>query len=207
MIKVAVARGNRPHQLIKWIDDSYYVENFKDADLIIFEGGTDLDPRLYKEEYSQFTNASPNDDRKDMEIYMEYLEIPKIGIRKGAHLMTSLAGARIIQHVTGHLDKSGHTVELKTGAKLPVLSNHHQMMYPFGLDKDYYEILAWASPARSTEYFVGKNNKLILPQDFVEPEVVLYPQEETLAIQPPIYDMERGTFTEYINSIIRDRLL
>src|SRR5690606_672745 len=64
-----------------------------------------------------------------------------------------------------------------------ITSTHHQMMFPYNLDKIKYEILAWSSKFKSKTYLNGDNEEIKLPEKFVEPEIVFYNDSNSLCIQ------------------------
>lgn len=146
------------------------------VDLIIFneEEKGDLHPDYYSEVVGSKTNV--------METYWSRYgtlrdfdfrdEIPKLGIGDGAHFLTTSAGGSLIQHVEGH-DKD-HPISTRRHGGFVAPSKHHQMMYPFELPKDKFDLLAWSKYFVSETYLNGKNDEVNLPTDFLEPEIVFY---------------------------------
>jgi gamma-glutamyl-gamma-aminobutyrate hydrolase PuuD len=156
-------------------------------DILILEGGSDISPEIYGEKQGKFTIPSARKrDAYEIEAFRRAQDAGAavIGICRGAQLATALLGAPLIQHVNGH-ESGPHKIKLDTGETLLTSSVHHQMMYPFALNKDEYRLIAWSDERKSTVYLNGKNENIInsLPEDFVEPEIVWYPGIRTLAIQ------------------------
>ena len=92
-----------------------------------------------------------------------------------------MAGGSLIQHVKGH-DKS-HNISFNYGKTLFFNSSHHQMMYPFNLNKENYKLIAWSTYFQSPFYLNGNNENIKLPNNFLEPEIVYYKNIKSLCIQ------------------------
>jgi hypothetical protein len=56
-------------------------------------------------------------------------------------------------------------------------------MYPYNLPKKHYEIIAHSTYFRSNTYLDGDNKEIDIPKDFLECEIVYYPNTNSLAIQ------------------------
>jgi len=145
-------------------------------DLIVFTGGTDISPSLYKEKKIRQTQKSDN-KRDEFEIQMYkrgvFLNIPMIGICRGAQFLNVMNGGTLIQHITGHT--SGHDVTTYSGKKFKVTSSHHQMMIPLGK----YEVLATSSTLLSEKYLTGEGEAHLQ----FEYECVYYPKTNSLCVQ------------------------
>lgn len=155
-----------------------------DKACLILHGGEDISPSIYGELPSRFTGARKEPSRRDiLEIALftraVALGIPILGICRGAQLACCLSGGKLVQHVEGHT--SGvHGVLLQDGTVLETTSCHHQMMYPFDIPKDEYDILGCSDYERS-DIYVGANG---LYKDIeVEPELVLFKTTKCLAVQ------------------------
>lgn len=160
------------------------------VDLVCFTGGTDVDPYFYGEARIKETQQ-PDFDRDNYEIliFNECLthKIPMVGICRGSQFLTVMNGGRLIQHVEGHALSGTHQMFISKSddyinplkSELPsiqVTSTHHQMMYP-GNAK--HTLLGW-SPKRSGIY---KTDGSWEPKVLREPEVVYYPDTNSLAVQ------------------------
>lgn len=157
--------------------------NIEEADLAIFTGGADVYPGMYGEKVGEFTHYDIARDAREQSYYEILLrkDIPMLGICRGAQFLTVMNGGSLIQHVTNHGVQ--HAIHLpQENRNIYVTSTHHQMMYPFDLDEDYYQILGY-SEERSEVYLNGNGESIELPQGFVEPEIVFYPETECLCIQ------------------------
>lgn len=187
--------------------DVEWVESYDDqVSFALFTGGPDVNPSYYNEEKGMYTYT--NDERDVIEIdFFNSLpnELLKVGICKGAQLLTVLAGGKLIQHVTGHMDY--HNIVTNDDKVIPVTSDHHQMMFPFNIDNDDYEILAKSEINRSIKYLNGDNQSIKLPFDFVEAELVYYNKINALTCQGhPEYSSANELFKQYFIQLINEKL-
>lgn len=167
------------------------VNNWKNADVLVFTGGSDVTPEYYQERRGTYTNCDPERDKKELSLFTLAHQAGKrfLGICRGAQFLTVCAGGTLIQHVTNHC--SGHRLITSdpdfTGIEqLCVSSTHHQMMNPDGIE---HKLIAWAD-ALSHEYLDGDDQDI--PHCGIEPEIVWYPKINALAIQahPEIMDFD-----------------
>lgn len=117
---------------IFFAEDFEIVDGPKKANLIVFTGGGDIEPKIYNQQRILQCGTS-NKDRDDAEIacYKSLsVEQTKIGICRGGQLLNVLNGGSMYQHVDKH-NGANHRVLVK-GAKDYVWLNsyHHQMMIP-----------------------------------------------------------------------------
>tara|TARA_R110000822_G_scaffold302649_2_gene426977 strand:+ start:25877 stop:26587 length:711 start_codon:yes stop_codon:yes gene_type:complete len=161
----------------------------KEVHLLLFTGGADVTPEMYGERKGSHTHV--NAQRDDLEIKMvnKYSKKPKLGVCRGAQFLTVRAGGTLIQHVEGH-NTGVHPIQTHEFApeghfiSYPMSSSHHQMMFPDRIsNKESYKLLAWSKFFNSNTYLNGDGNEIILPDDFLEPEIVHYPGINALAIQ------------------------
>jgi hypothetical protein len=57
------------------------------------------------------------------------------------------------------------------------------MMYPFDMESSKYQIIGHSKYHLSDKYLNGKDQNIELPSNFVEPEIVYYPETKSLCIQ------------------------
>ena len=196
------------------------VKNWKNTkiNLIIFTGGEDIDPSNYGENKGKFTHVNLKRDQKEFDLFHSiYYGTPKLGICRGAQFLTVASGGKLIQHVEGHngcvdnitilADQESLSGE-KLTYEISVPSDHHQMMFPYSLKKDKYEILGFSTYFKSSVYLNGDNENIELPENFLEPEIVYYPSYNSLAIQShPEWIKEYDINLQIIVSIIKKKLL
>jgi putative glutamine amidotransferase len=154
-------------------------EELEEGGCLVVWGGGDISPSLYKKEVSKYTGASAILSHRD---YVEWnlmkrakeLEMPIIGICRGAQMLCALAGGFLIQDVTNHT--RSHAVETEDGKKFIVSSLHHQMLCPFEVD---HKLIAW-SANRLSDHYMDVNESVEMA---TEPEFVWFPQNKGIAIQ------------------------
>ena len=160
------------------------VNHIETADIVIFTGGADVNPFLYTNMKHRTTKPNMIRDMREIAAFSvaEALEKPMLGICRGAQLLTVLSGGELIQNVTGHNLPIGtfHPIELNTGTVIKMNTFHHQMMYPFRMDSNDYELVGWSQKKRSSFYEIAKSNKFVVDK---EPEIVYYPKTNCLCIQ------------------------
>lgn len=172
-----------------------------EPELVIFTGGEDVDPSLYMENAGKFTSFNKKRDKLEASTYNDFRYIPKLGICRGAQFLTVMNHGKLVQHVTGHT--SDHTIETDCDRVMNVTSTHHQMMYPFGLKADSYKLIAWAQYFKSNTYLNGNNVEIPPTREFLEPEIVYYPNTSSLAIQGhPEYSHAEKIFKDYTIGLI-----
>lgn len=186
------------------------VSNAKEADVIIFTGGEDVDPSLYPIGVvrSATTISNLSRDKYEKSIFDSYKESGKllIGICRGSQFLTVMNGGILFQDVQNHAMGGLHPIETADGEKLFITSTHHQMMNPYILQDNEYELIAWAAPKRSASYY-AMNGYVEFSESFKEPEIVYYPKTNSLCIQGhpeymnPKSNME-GKTLNYINNLI-----
>lgn len=189
----------------RWINSDYSIVNDpKEADLAIFTGGEDVSPQLYLDNKDRSTYNNVN---RDMNEIGEFIHMPKnllkVGICRGAQLLTVLAGGALIQDVICHAGNP-HEITTKDGDEYMMTSMHHQMMMPYMLKPSEYTLLAWSKSRRSSKYTTGGLFEIKDKDNFKEPEIVYYPKINALCIQghPEVLPKEHKT-NIYINNLIK----
>jgi len=173
-------------------------------DLLLFTGGADITPAIYGENINSRTMSDRSRDGGDFKNFIEFNYLPKVGICRGSQMLTVASRGKLIQHVTGHLGY--HTITTKDG-EYDITSTHHQMLFPFNLEKEDYEIIAYSKEFKSDTYLDGDNKEIVVPEGFVEPEIVKYHKTNSLAIQghPEMRSCPNKT-TEYCLDLIEKLL-
>lgn len=153
------------------------------VDLILFIGGKDIHHRLYEQKEGHTYNTYDQlRDMRECVLFNKYpVNIPKLGICRGAQLITALSGGDIIQNVYNH--RMPHKILTDDSEEMFATSSHHQMMYPHKLDSKFFKILATSASKESSFYSDANNKRLKVIPDFKEPEIVYYNNTKSLAIQ------------------------
>lgn len=188
-LNIIVADGSNPQEYINYLNLIFdvtvlnisEVENNRDVDLILFTGGADVNPEIYEEPVGKYTSFNNDRDNIEIDVFHRFRSKPKLGICRGSQLLTVLAGGQLIQHVEGHGKE--HDITIKGYGTFKMISTHHQMMYPFKLNSDKFELIAWASKYQSDTYLDGNNEEIKTSIDFLEPEIVEYPNIKSFCIQ------------------------
>lgn len=171
----------------------------KDSCLVVW-GGADISPTLYNKPVGISTYAGAHlskRDRIEWELMnrAKELNIPIIGICRGAQMLCALAGGFLIQDVTDH--GSSHYATTSEGKTLQVSSLHHQMMYPWEVD---HELVA-QSKHRLSRHYLDVNTPIDVP---CEPEFVYFPKERGIAIQwhPEYMDVDCAA-----NNFVKEKVM
>lgn len=112
----------------------------EDADVVLFTGGEDVNPKLYGEICMAKTIFNALRDQKEEAIFKAALEreLPMVGICRGGQFLNVMNGGKMWQHVDGHAGRNHIArVEIppfngkeKHRRTVKVTSTHHQMMIP-----------------------------------------------------------------------------
>jgi carbamoylphosphate synthase small subunit len=109
-------------------------------------------------------------------------DMPKLGICRGGQFLTVMNGGKMIQDVNNH--SGNHKItHVGSGQVYEITSTHHQMMFPFNLPDHRFELVAHSQYFQSTKYLNGNDEEFDLPKDFLEPEIIYYPESNSLCIQ------------------------
>lgn len=150
-------------------------------DLLIFTDGEEINPENYGDsDILKTTKIDLERDKRSSDFYFKYRNTPRVGFGRGAHFLTMMMGGFIIQHVENH-DKP-HYITVENFGNLNIESNHKQMMYPFRMKEDRYQIIAWTKNFRSDTYLKGNGEEMELTSNFLEVEIVKY-DKNVLCIQ------------------------
>ena len=179
------------------------------VDAVVFWGGTDISPSLYKQK-PHHTSQATGDTLSYRDSFewqaMKYClvnDIPMIGVCRGAQMLCAFAGGKLIQHCDGHVGGTGHLISfVDSGGEIDAVyatSCHHQMMYPFDVP---HKMLAWTSENKSSFYEDDKGRVNMVGRR--EPEVVYFPNIRGLAIQGHPEWAVGTKFADYCNGLVND---
>lgn len=169
--------------------------------LVVLTGGEDINPAIYGEPAHPLCGFS-NEYRDSRDVLIASIairwKIPIVGICRGAQLLCALAGGTLVQHCDNH--GLWHYITDAAGTTLYVSSTHHQMMLP----PSTANVLAWAVPRLSTEYYNGYGK--IAPPN-VEADVVHFPTINALGFQyHPEYMSDADPSVDYFYQQVWDVL-
>jgi gamma-glutamyl-gamma-aminobutyrate hydrolase PuuD len=144
--------------------------------LVLFTGGSDVDPALYGEQVGDYTHHWAERDRQ--EIYAFHCAhrygLPMVGVCRGAQFLCVMSGGKLVQHVECHGGE--HPMELFDGRVITVSSTHHQMQLPL----PDATVLGWPPVARSAVHLDGQMREIPVEK---EVEIAHYPTIRALAMQ------------------------
>lgn len=163
----------------------------EEVSLVVFTGGSDVSPDLYKEERHPSTGNNPSRDMEEMKIFFAAKKagIPMAGICRGSQFLCAMAGGKVVQDVTNHLGNHIIAVTMPddTIKEVEVTSTHHQMQYPFCLPSEDYKVIGWTPVQRSRHYAMNAVKTIQAKEADVnlksEPDIVWYPKIKALAAQ------------------------
>lgn len=157
----------------------------KTADIVVFPGGSDINPDLYGARKHPATSYMPELDEEQLEDYREAVKHKKrmVGICRGGQLLCAMAGGQLVQNQRD--SSSRHTVFTYDGRIIEVTSSHHQAMYPWYMPKENYKVLGW-SFGQSDKHEDGEMREMVIgkaPLD-MEVEIAYFKGINALCLQP-----------------------
>lgn len=112
--------------------DCYAAKKPEEADVVVFAGGSDVNPQLYGEDPHPQTEFDEKRDAADVALYNTCFEqgIPMLGICRGAQFLHVMNGGKLYQHVDNH-GRAHFMVDAVTKISIETVSSvHHQMVIP-----------------------------------------------------------------------------
>lgn len=178
----------------------------KDADIVVWTGGEDIDPILYDEKPLKGTYYDTARDEDDLRVVDEAYGLGKflVGICRGAQLLNVVPnGGSMWQDVDGHECRTHSAWDTTTGRMIAVNSVHHQMMKI----TDKAELLCWSNESMVRKGFhdvwhCKPGARDLNPKQVdKEPEAVWYKDTKSLLVQfHP--EFGHGPTTEYFFSLM-----
>ena len=125
-------RNAYPEALFNVISLPEHLSFIEKGDVVIFHGGSDINPELYGETPDAHTGYP--DNRRDSFEVAAFNKAKSVGafcfgICRGAQLLTVLHGGKLKQHIEGH-NGTMHTLKTKDGSVIRANSCHHQQCVP-----------------------------------------------------------------------------
>lgn len=194
-----------------WINGFEKVYSIEESDIVVLPGGSDVNPKYYGQEAIKSTWFNDS-DIEEFEVVNKAVKQNKflIGICKGAQVVNIAAGGSMIQHVNNH--GGMHDIKTFDGQTIRSNSTHHQMMYPYNLPKENYELLAWTE--QLSDVHITEGNKNIKFKDstldqngwFKEPEIIWFPKIRGLSCQMhPEYANSPKELNDWVNKLIIEK--
>jgi GMP synthase-like glutamine amidotransferase len=183
------------------------------ARILVFSGGVDVHPRLYKQQPHPSTFTNNARDMADIIAYIDSQKRPgpsciKVGICRGAQFLCVMNGGQLWQDVAGHNSMYIHPIFYMNSAGVKedhqVTSKHHQMMKPMPLQQNY-ELWAWCYRSYYRDETLPLKTKPNFLKDGPDPEILYYPVTNSLCFQPhPEYSHieTRKLFQECLSRVV-----
>lgn len=114
--------------------DVVVTDTFKDADLVLFTGGEDVCPLLYRHPQHYTTRFSQFRDDTDLQMFYKAksMALPMLGVCRGFQFLSVMCGSTLIQDSNQF---SLHEVMCDDGVVRNTNSAHHQIVTLDSLDK------------------------------------------------------------------------
>jgi len=175
-----------------------FVDTPEKCDVIVFNGGEDLHPKLYKQTIIPRAQVTWLDEERDaIEVagYERAKEKFKFGICRGGQLLNVMNGGTLWQDVDNH-GRAHDMIDLETGETIFTSSVHHQQF----ITGPEVKILAEANISDHKIGYIGKEVSWVRGHGAnrfeKDPEVVFYPKDRALCIQG---HPEYGGYTQFTN--------
>lgn len=192
-----------------FIENSVITSNIKEADIVLFTGGEDVNPALYEAKRHYSTHFNEKRDEEEVAIFKKIKPTQlALGICRGSQFLCVMNGGKLVQDCWGHAIGSTHGIT-NGEVEYEITSTHHQMQYPYNLEDKDYSVLYISSPHRSGNY-KGDYIDFATMVEKGEPEIVLYHKEEMptcLGIQGhPEYMRKESPVISMLNDLINNTL-
>lgn len=130
MRKVFIVKANAAIENM-FLQNGWLVASLaKEADILVFTGGSDVTPALYGEPLHPATDYNQGRDLREIEVVLDYMfKKPLVGICRGAQFLNVMNGGKLWQHVNNHAIGGTHWVnKLNAAGQVQCTSTHHQQM-------------------------------------------------------------------------------
>lgn len=156
-----------------------------EADVVVFIGGEDINPKLYEQENVKAWFTQERDDL-EVEIYKRAQELGKVcfGICRGAQFLHAMNGGILWQDVNNHGGRAHWIVDLDEDVRVMATSMHHQMLQ----DNDSLLTIAVTEEQVATS-FMDENLHINLEGKGVN-------QEHEIEIEAGAYEKTRCFFVQ-----------
>lgn len=197
---------------IDWIKNARLCDKLEQADVVMFTGGEDVDPRMYNEPRNKRTHSNYARDLEEKEYFdkAKKLNLPCIGICRGSQFLCVMSGGKLVQDQRNPGQEHNIFVRDFKGDRktLNITSTHHQAAYPFNLNCWDYTIYGWTE--NMCDHHYDGNDAELKPDK--ECEIVYYSNTRSLGIQGHpefkhfLNNKENKPTIDYLNQLF-DKLL
>lgn len=202
-----------------FIKDRILVDDIKDADIVLFTGGEDVDPSLYNAKKLDSTYSNIDRDKEESKIFKKITKKQlAVGICRGSQFLCVQNGGKLMQDIRHHAISVTHKIIVsglsKTDFLLNITSTHHQAAYPYDIPFEDYTLIAYA-PFSLNDFPSGSDENIEKTTNGIDfkivaslglPEIVLYHNINSpvcLGIQghPEMMPNDHNTVV-YLNTLI-----
>lgn len=189
-----------------FLEGATFAETVEDAEVVLFTGGEDVTPSLYgcKKHPTTFCNSAR--DLEEKEIFNKIKENQTVlGICRGSQFLCVMNGGLLVQHVHQHAIGRTHGIRNKD-TEYQITSTHHQMQYPYNLNKEDYDVLFTAECVMSDTHEGDKIEEDLIRENG-EPEIVLYHKAgfpKCLAVQGHPEMIPNSPVAKMISNLVKE---
>jgi GMP synthase-like glutamine amidotransferase len=194
------------------------------VDLVVFTGGSDVDPSLYDEEAIKESYTNPRRDEYEKKIYDECLaaKVPMFGICRGHQFLHVMNGGKLYQDVTGHAGGIHDIIDLDNNETIPNASSiHHQMCkYDPEIGMKLIAVSSWSRSRHfkdATSVLTPATGKTVdwetelgvirVPGSVLEVEAAFYPDTMCIGVQGHPEICEGKEYQAWSMELVKDFLL
>lgn len=177
----------------------------KEDHCLILHGGGDISPSYYGSKKSKhgcgYDSPTPRDEC-EWEVLTQAVKmnLPIVGICRGAQLLCAFDGGKLIQHIEGHTGADHKIIDNRNNLVISSNSCHHQMMVP----AEGHKNLIICSSVNPTIGFDDDDRKIDILR---VPEIIYFPQLRAIGIQGHPEWMIGSPFNKYCSNLIKEYLL
>lgn len=175
-------------------------QDITESDIVVFTGGSDINPALYGEKPHERTHFWEERDKKDISAYRKSVGKFRIGICRGGQLLNVLSGGKLWQHVNNH--HGSHDIrDIATGQIIETTSIHHQAFRPgkAAIEVATTKLSTTKEAEKISWYATSEVVNNVYATDY---EVLFYPETRCLCIQGHPEMNAKDEFTEYFHSLV-----
>jgi GMP synthase-like glutamine amidotransferase len=187
----------------RFLDNVELVDNLAEAEVVLFTGGSDVDPSFYNKKAHKTTYSNISRDKEEKAIFDQISKDQLVvGICRGSQFLCVMNGGILVQDCRGHAIGRTHAI-FNNKETYEITSTHHQMQYPFELPSEDYDVL-YTSRVGFGYDGDGINPDII--EEKGEPEIVLYHRPNMprcLAIQGHPEMIPGFPVTKMLNKLIK----
>lgn len=189
-----------------FLEEASIVKDIKEAEVVLFTGGEDVDPSLYNCEKHHRTYSNLQRDLEEKKVFESVVPGKQVclGICRGSQFLCVMNGGLLVQHCENHA--IGYTHGITDGKVCyQITSTHHQMQYPYNLKSSDYNVLYKSEDFRSNVYEGEKIDSDNIYHNG-EPEIVYYHKDDLpkcLAVQGHPEMIPNSPVAKMINNLVK----